>query len=118
MSNPNHRSPVGVTQSLDLITSTGLKLTTACFLASDVPVGTELFVQPKDSRLSLEVEVANENAAHHQAECRKRGDQLHRYRSLLRATHLLLTDRHLDSVNAETAEHVKNLAILIEKELG
>ena len=28
------------------------------------PVGTELFVQPKDSRLTLEVLVANENAKH------------------------------------------------------
>ena len=38
--------------------------TIAVFEASQVPVGTELFVQPSDSRLTLEVLVANDNAKH------------------------------------------------------
>lgn len=38
--------------------------TIAIFEASQVPVDAELYVHPKDSRLMLEVEVANENASH------------------------------------------------------
>lgn len=114
----NHRTPVGKAQSLDLITSTGLKLTTACFLASDVPEGTELFVQPKDSRLSLELEVANENAAHHRQQCVKRGDELHRYRKLLRAVKLLLDSGKLDYLDPDTKHNADKLSVMINEELG
>lgn len=38
--------------------------TMAVFPATEVPIGTELFTHAKNSRLQLQVEVANENAQH------------------------------------------------------
>lgn len=38
--------------------------TMAVFPASEVPIGTELFTHSKNSRLQLQVEVANDNAQH------------------------------------------------------
>lgn len=52
--------------------------------ASLAPVGSELYVQPKDSRLKLEVAVANENALHHKKVCEDRGEWIHKARKLLR----------------------------------
>ena len=55
--------PVGKAVMLGLpILETGK--TIAIFEASQVPVDAELYVHPKDSRLMLEVEVANDNASH------------------------------------------------------
>lgn len=53
-------APVGVASPM-----TGTpQWTMAVFDAKDVPAGTELYVQPSEGRLKLEVEVANENAVH------------------------------------------------------
>ena len=54
-------SPVG---KADPMPGTNGAFTMAVFEASQVPVGVELYLQPKDSRLRLEVEVANDNASH------------------------------------------------------
>lgn len=53
--------PVGIAQAMQ---GTNGGFTMAVFQASQVPVDCELYVQPKDSRLRLEVEIANENALH------------------------------------------------------
>lgn len=117
MPNKNHRLPVGKAMMLGLpILATGK--TIAIFDADQVPEGCDLYVQPKDSRLSLELEVANENAAHHQAECVKRGNRLHRQRSILRATALLLGSGVLDYKTPEDRENASKLAFMIEQELG
>lgn len=49
-----------------------------------MPVGTELFVQPSVSRLTLEVQVANDNALHHAKVSRDRGDWISKARKVLR----------------------------------
>lgn len=53
--------PVAVAEAMP---GTNGGFTMAVFPADQVPVGCELYVQPKGSRLRLEVEVANENALH------------------------------------------------------
>lgn len=65
-------------------TATGEMIGIAQVDLSLAPVGCELYVQPKDSRLRLELEVANENAVHHKEECEKRGVWIHKARKLLR----------------------------------
>lgn len=97
----------------------GMTQTTMCvFSAASVPVGTELFVQPKDSRLMLEVEVANENAAHHKQISEKRGNEIHNYRRLLRGVRALFLAHDIDFRTPESQDNFKKIRDLIEKELG
>lgn len=112
-SKQNYRSPVGKAEAMK---GTNGAFTMAVFPASQVPVDAELFVTPSDKRLSLEVEVANENAANHKAECIKRGDTLHRYRTLLRATQLLLDTGELAYLSPEMEKNSIELLKLINKE--
>lgn len=92
--------------------------TIAIFDASQVPEGSELYVTPSDSRLSLEVEVANENAAHHKQVCDRRGNDIHNYRKLLRAVQLLFKAHDIDFRTPESQDNFKKIKDLIEKELG
>lgn len=62
-------TPVGVVAAIP--TSTAIRggqtmIGVAHIDLSLAPVGTELFVQPSESKLRLEIEVANENALHWQ----------------------------------------------------
>src|SRR6185437_13785358 len=113
MPNPNHRLPVGKAMMLGLpILNTGK--TIAIFEASQVPEGAELFVTPSNSRLSLELEVANENAAHHKKVCEERGEKLHNYRKILRAVGLLLETPDIDFISPEARENVDSLRTMIK----
>lgn len=86
MPNPNRRAPVGKVTAMKVeFPQIGeMTIGIAQVDLNLAPVGSELFVTPSDKRLMLELEVANENAAHHQQQCVKRGDALHVYRKLLR----------------------------------
>lgn len=53
--------PVGKAQAM---TGTNVAWTMAVFEGSQVPVDAELYLQPSEGRLKLEVEVANDNALH------------------------------------------------------
>lgn len=53
--------PVGKAQAM---TGTNGAWTMAVFEGSQVPVDAELYLQPSEGRLRLEVEVANDNALH------------------------------------------------------
>lgn len=76
-------APVGQAMMLGLpILATGK--TIAIFDASQVPEGCDLYVQPKDSRLKLEIEVANDNCLHFKELAMKRGGKMLRMRRLLR----------------------------------
>lgn len=120
MPNKNHRLPVGKAQPImmHIQSATGETYTTALFKASDVPVGTELYATPSDRRLSLELEVANENAAHHKALAAKRGNDMHNCRKILRAVNLLLQSKSIDYLNQEVEADAKKLMDMIDKELG
>lgn len=56
-------APVGKAQKFRSMNGE-VTMTLAIFDASQVPEGSDLYVQPKDSRLKLEIEVANDNALH------------------------------------------------------
>lgn len=64
--------------------------TIAVFEASQVPVGTELFVRPSDSRLTLEVSVANDNAQHWQQALREANAKNSKLRQSLNRTQKML----------------------------
>lgn len=81
-------------------------------------MGSELYATPSDSRLSLEVEVANENAAHHKQVCDRRGNDIHNYRKLLRAVQFLFKAHDIDFRTPESQDNFKKIKDLIEKELG
>lgn len=106
-------------------TMTGETIGIAQVNASLAPVGCELFVQPKDSRLKLEVEVANENALHWQDGLRKANvlaaelrTEKYRLRDLLRAVKLLLEQDVFDYQTQDAKHNAKVLAEMIDKELG
>lgn len=65
MSNCNLNQPVGTVLCI-AETAMGGRIGIAHVDANLAPTGTKLYVQPKDSRLNLEVEVANDNALHWQ----------------------------------------------------
>lgn len=102
-------------------TATGEMIGIAQVNLSLAPVGCELYVQPKDSRLKLEVEVANENALHWQEGLRKANitsaelrTEKYRLRDLLRSTLLFL-----ESCDEQDREHNERVLLeLIKKELG
>lgn len=64
--------------------------TMAIFEANTVPEGTELFVQPKDSRLTLEIQVANDNALHWHTAYKNLAER----HSQLRQSHSFLKEEH------------------------
>lgn len=106
-------------------TASGETIGIAQVNASLAAVGCELYVQPKDSRLKLEVEVANENALHWQNGLKKANilaaelrTEKYRLRDLLRATKLFLESGNLHYNDSETRENAMKLSLLIEKELG
>lgn len=76
-------SPVGKAVACQVVNGM-TTMTVAVFDASQVPEGSELYVQPKDSRLRLEVEVANDNAAHHRKVAIDRGEWISQARKLFR----------------------------------
>ncbi len=88
------------------------------------PVGTELFVQPSEGRLKLEIEVANENALHWQKALRDANERItelrnekYRLRDLLHATHILIEHSDFSCVE-ETALQMHDLQKLIKGALG
>lgn len=91
---------------------------------SQAPVGSELYVTPSDKRLSLEVEVANDNAQHWQdglnkANARNTGlrKQLYRSRDLLRRVHSLVNQNNVDVRTPAIGEELGGLLEQIRKEL-
>ncbi|MNQ24773.1 hypothetical protein D3C85_379770 [compost metagenome] len=88
------------------------------------PVGCELYVQPKDSRLKLEVEVANDNALHWQEGLRKANtrnsevrSELRRCQELLRRVHSLVNQNNVDPRTLAIGEELGGLMESIRKEL-
>lgn len=105
-------------------TATGVTIGIAQVDLSLAPVGSELYVQPKDSRLKLEVEVANENALHWQEglrkaneQCREKRTELNRCRELLRRVHSLVNQNNVDPRTPGIGEELGGLMESIRKEL-
>ncbi|MNN54826.1 hypothetical protein D3C81_1696640 [compost metagenome] len=80
-------------------------------------MGAELYVTPSDKRLSLEVEVANENAAHHRAECIKRGNELHTLRNRNRRL-IDLLQKMLNGGAVSAEGYRAKIRLELDKELG
>lgn len=96
-------SPVGIVSSITtgpLIRGGATTIGIAHIDLSLAPVGSELYVQPKDSRLKLEVEVANDNALHWKDGLNKANERSARLRTeLLKAKSMLrnIADYHAPS---------------------
>lgn len=88
------------------------------------PVGSELYVQPKDSRLKLEVQVANDNALHWRDglieannRCAELRTELYRCRDLMRKAYALVNQNNVDPRTPTIGEKLGGLMESIRKEL-
>lgn len=85
------REPVGKVSALPDLT-TG-KMTGVAIIDLDLaPEGSELYVQPSVSRLTLEVEVATDNALHWRDQLSKSQDNYRAVRDSLREAQRILRD--------------------------
>jgi len=87
-------------------------------------VGCELYVQPKDSRLNLEVKVANANALHWKKALQEANDRNHQlrqeraiYRALLTNVYNLVTRNNVTLSTAAMTEALDDIMESIRKQL-
>lgn len=87
-------------------------------------MGCELYVQPKDSRLTLEIQVANDNALHWKVALGKANirnaelrTETYRLRDLLRQVHKLVHQDNVDPRTPAIAEELGGLMETIRKKL-
>lgn len=83
------REPVGKVSTL-LDPTTGKMTGVAIVNLDQAPEGSELYVQPNDSRLALEVEVATENALHWRDQLSKSQENYRAVRDSLREAQKML----------------------------
>lgn len=81
-------------------------------------MGSELYVQPKDSRLRLEVEVANDNASKWHGHLVEANARNRRLRLLLRRIQTLIQQDGVDFRTPEMREDADNFMADLRKELG